>query len=56
MLHLCPVGNPILSVWLKSDVELIAIGLAKFHPAVLWHYPVVEGSLEESKLGRKEVT
>lgn len=57
MLHLCPVGDPILFLWLlglKSKIELIALSLANFHPLVLWHYPVVDGSLEESKLVRKE--
>lgn len=52
MLHLCPVGDPILFLWLlrlKSQIELIALSLANFHPLVLWHYPVVDGSLEESK-------
>lgn len=52
MLHLCPVGDPILFLWLlrlKSQIELIALSPANFHPLVLWHYPVVDGSLEESK-------
>lgn len=52
MLHLCPVGDPILLLRLlrlKSQIELIALSLANFHPLVLWHYPVVDGSLEESK-------
>lgn len=52
MLHLCPVGDPVLFLWLlrlKSQIELIALSLANFHPLVLWHYPVVDGSLEESK-------
>lgn len=51
-LHLCPVGDPILLLWLlglKSQIELVALGLANSHPAVLWHYTVVDGSLEESK-------
>lgn len=57
MLHLCPVGDPILFLWLlrlKSQIELIPLSLANFHPLVLWHYPVVDGSLEESKLLGKE--
>lgn len=57
MLHLCPVGDPILFLWLlrlKPQIELIALSLANFHPLVLWHYPVVDGSLEESKLVRKD--
>lgn len=57
MLHLCPVGDPVLFLWLlrqKSQIELIALSLANFHPLVLWHYPVVDGSLEESKLQGKE--
>ena len=58
MLYLCPVGDPVLFLWLlrlKSQIELIALSLANFHPLVLWHYPVVDGSLEESKLvGEKE--
>lgn len=57
MLHLCPVGDPILFLWLlrlKSQIELIALSLTNFHPLVLWHYPVVNGSLEESKLVGKE--
>lgn len=50
MLHLRPAGDPILFLRLfrlKSQIELIALGLAYFHPLVLWHYPVVDGSLEE---------
>ncbi len=57
MLHLCPVGDPVLFLWLlrlKSQIELITLSLANFHPLVLWHYPVVDGSLEESKLMGKE--
>lgn len=57
MLHLCPVGDPILFLRLlrlKSQIELIALSLANFHPLVLWHYPVVDGSLEESKLVGRE--
>lgn len=53
MLHLGPVGDPILFLrllGLKSQIELIAFSFANFHPLVLWHYPVVDGSLEESKL------
>ena len=56
MLYLCPVGDPILFLWLlrlKSQIELIALSLANFHPLVLWHYTVVEGSLKESKLEGK---
>lgn len=52
MLHLCPVGDPVLFLWLlrlKSQIKLIALSPANFHPLVLWHYPVVDGSLEESK-------
>lgn len=64
MLHLCPVGDPILFLWflqLKTQIELIALSLANFHPLVLWHHPVVDRSLKESKLeeweeGEKEVT
>lgn len=57
MLHLCPVCDPVLFLWLlrlKSQIELIALSLANLHPPVLWHYPVVDGSLEESKLVGKE--
>lgn len=57
MLHLCPAGDPVLFLWLlrlESQIELIALSLANFHPLVLWHYPVVDGSLEESKLGVKD--
>lgn len=57
MLHLCPAGNPVLFLWLlglKSQIELITLIPANFHPAVLWHYPVVDGSLEESKLVGKQ--
>lgn len=57
MLHLCPVCDPVLFLWilrLKSQIELIALSLANFHPLVLWHYPVVDSSLEESKLVGKE--
>lgn len=57
MLHLCPVGDPVLFLWflrLKSQIELITFSLANFHPLVLWHYPVVHSSLEESKLVGKE--
>lgn len=57
MLHLCPVCDPVLFLWLlrlKPHIELIALSLANFHPLVLWHYPVVDGSLEESKLVRRE--
>lgn len=53
MLHFCPVGDPILFLWLlrlKAQIELIALSLADFHPPVLWHDPVVDGSLEEAKL------
>lgn len=53
MLHLCPAGDPILFLRLlrlKSQIKLIALSLANFHPLVLWHYPVVDGSLKESKL------
>lgn len=52
MLHLFPVGDPVLFLWLlwlKSQVELIALSSGNSHPAVLWHYPVVDGSLEEPK-------
>lgn len=51
-LHFSPAGDPILLVWLfrlKSQIELIAVGLAYFHPLVLWHYPVVDGPLEEAE-------
>ena len=57
MLHLCPVGDPVLFLWLlrlKSQIELIALSPSNFHPLVLWHYPVVDGSLEESKLAGKQ--
>lgn len=57
MLHLCPVCDPVLFLWLlrlKPQIELIALSLANFHPLVLWHYPVVDGSLEESKLVGRE--
>lgn len=56
-LHFCPVGDPVLFLWLlklKSQIELIALSPANFHPLVLWHYPIVDGSLEESKLAGKE--
>lgn len=52
MLHFCPVGDPILFLWLlklKSKIELIPLSLGNSHPLVLWHYPVVDSSLEESK-------
>lgn len=52
-LHLCPVGDPILFLWLlklESEIELIPLGLANFHPLVLWHYAVVDRSLEEPEL------
>lgn len=52
MLHLGPVGDPILFLrllGLKAEIELVALSLADLHPLVLWHYPVVDGSLEESK-------
>ncbi len=57
MLHLCPAGDPVLFLWLlrlESQIELIALSLANFYPPVLWHYPVVDGSLEETKLEGKE--
>lgn len=57
MLHLCPVGDPVLFLWLLrliSQIELIALSLANSHPPVLWHYPIVDGSLEESKLAGKK--
>lgn len=56
MLHLRPVCNPVLFLWLlglKTQIELIALSLANFHPLVLWHYPVVDGPLEESELAGK---
>lgn len=52
MLHFCPVGDPILFLRLlrlEAQVKLIALSLADPHPPVLWHYPVVDGALEESK-------
>lgn len=52
MLHLCPAGDPVLFLRLLrliSQIELIALSLPNFHSLVLWHYPVVDGSLEESK-------
>lgn len=59
MLHLCPGCDPELFPWLlglKSQVELMPLGLANSHPLVLWHYPVVDGSLEESMLlGNEQV-
>lgn len=39
-LHLGPVGDPILFLWLhrlKSQTELVALSLANPHPPVLWH-------------------
>lgn len=51
-LYLGPAGDPILLVWLlrlESQIELIAVGLAYFHPLVLWHYPVVDSALEEAE-------
>lgn len=51
-LHFCPVGDPILFLRLlelKSKIELIPLSLENLHPLVLCHYPVVDGSLEESK-------
>lgn len=57
MLHLCPVCDPVLFLWLlrlKSQIELITLSLANFHPLVLWHYLVVDSSLEETKLVGKE--
>lgn len=39
-LHLCPVGDPILFLWLhrlKSQTEVVALSLANPHPPVLWH-------------------
>lgn len=57
MLHLCPVGDPVLFLRLlgtKSQIELIALGSADLHRPMLWHYPVVEGSLEEPKLPRRQ--
>lgn len=56
MLHLCPVSDPVLFLGLlrlKSQVELIALSLAYFHSLVFWHYAVVDGSVEESKLEDK---
>lgn len=56
MLHLCPVGDPVLFLWLlwlKSQIKLIALSSANSHPAVLWHYTVVDGSLEEPKLAKQ---
>lgn len=53
MLHLCPVGDPVLFLRLlgtKSKIEPITLGSADLHRAMLWHYPVVESSLEEPKL------
>lgn len=58
MLHLCPTCDPILFLWLlglKPQIELITLSPANFHSLVLWHYSVVDGSLEEAKLaGRKK--
>lgn len=56
-LHLCPVCDPVLLLWLlrlKPQIELIALSLADPHPLVLWHYPVIDGALEESKLAGRE--
>lgn len=53
MLHLSPVSDPVLFLGLlrlKSQVELIALSLANLHSLVFWHYAVVDGSVEESKL------
>lgn len=52
MLHLCPTCDPILFLWLlglKPQIELITLSPANFHSLVLWHYSVVDGSLEEAK-------
>lgn len=57
MLHFCPVGDPVLFLRflrLKSQIKLIALSLTNFHPLVLWHYAVVDGSLEESKLRQRQ--
>lgn len=53
MLHLCPGCDPELFPWLlrpKSQVELMPLSPANSYPLVLRHYPVVDGSLEESML------
>lgn len=53
-LHLGPVGDPVLFLWLlrqEAQVELVAIGPADLHSLVFWHYPVVDGPPEETKLG-----
>lgn len=57
MLHLSPVCDPVLSLWilgLKSKIELIALSLANLHPLMLWHDPVIDSPLEESKLVGEE--
>lgn len=58
LLHLRPVCDPVLFPRVlgpNTQIELIALSPANFHPLVLWHYPVVDGPPEESELwGRGE--
>lgn len=53
LLHLRPVRDPVLFSrvpGLTIQVGVIALSPTDFHPLVLWHYPVVDGSPEESQL------
>lgn len=55
MLHLCPGCDPQPFPWLlrlKSRVELMPLGPANSYALVLWHYLVVDSSLEEAMLVR----
>lgn len=56
-LQLCPVGDPEPFLWLlglKSQVKLIPLSLGNSNPLVLRHYPVIDGSVEESMLVGEE--
>lgn len=56
-MQLCPVCDPEPFLWLlglKSRVKLIPLGLGNSNPLVLRHYPVIDGSVEESMLVGEE--